>query len=478
MRILAKLLLLLWLPLSAQAADCVSSVATLAQPQQFPNRVAASIAWTGSVLGVAKNDSDTINTNAIYFAAYDGSFNPVVADHVAVPTSLAGAVALVWNGTDFGLFFQTKTYQLMLQRINTDGTTLGAPIPIAPNHLQWADQEFDIVWDPSRSAYVIARSVPNGFEKGLWLTETGRDGSLQFDQQVSFFTSTTVVAPRVALANNGRIGIIWMRTDPTANDVLTLLVLDANNTTAGGANISTTGHSAVIASNGTQFLVADSAPITGGTEVRVAVFDTTARQLVRESSFIPPTGVDVAPVSLVWNPALSEWALLYSDSLSGFTQFPGRLRLRRFPSIDATASDTLFSPTISLDTVQARGRLVAANTSYFAAAAIFFSKNDGSSSYLIKLCALTTSAHVNQTYAQLYVPVQFTAPTSGGVPGYSYDWYFGDLSPHAQGPSPSHAFAHVGTYTVTVTATDSAGAISSATTQVIVTTERHRGAKK
>jgi len=51
----------------------------------------------------------------------------------------------------------------------------------------------------------------------------------------------------------------------------------------------------------------------------------------------------------------------------------------------------------------------------------------------------------------------FHAATAGGSGPYSYAWNFGDGSSVATGLAPVHAFAHSGTYIVTVTSTDSQG---------------------
>lgn len=51
--------------------------------------------------------------------------------------------------------------------------------------------------------------------------------------------------------------------------------------------------------------------------------------------------------------------------------------------------------------------------------------------------------------------VQFTGTATGGHPGYSWDWDFGDGSPHSSEQNPSHLYASDGSYTATLTVTDS-----------------------
>jgi PKD repeat protein len=59
--------------------------------------------------------------------------------------------------------------------------------------------------------------------------------------------------------------------------------------------------------------------------------------------------------------------------------------------------------------------------------------------------------------------VAFTSTPTGGTPPYTYDWYFGDLTGHNTAQNPSHVYATEGTYTATLTVTDSASRTVSAT---------------
>jgi hypothetical protein len=50
---------------------------------------------------------------------------------------------------------------------------------------------------------------------------------------------------------------------------------------------------------------------------------------------------------------------------------------------------------------------------------------------------------------------QFTNKTTGGLPPYTFDWNFGDSTPHNITENPSHHYNAAGTYNVTLTVTDS-----------------------
>ncbi len=82
---------------------------------------------------------------------------------------------------------------------------------------------------------------------------------------------------------------------------------------------------------------------------------------------------------------------------------------------------------------------------------------------------LTASAAASPGSGLAPLTVNFSAGASGGTGVYdSYSWDFGDGSPHASGKNPSHTYTVGGTYTATLTVTDSMGATASAPVEVTV----------
>jgi PKD repeat protein len=65
-------------------------------------------------------------------------------------------------------------------------------------------------------------------------------------------------------------------------------------------------------------------------------------------------------------------------------------------------------------------------------------------------------------------PIYLTGGASGGQAPYSYSWNFGDGSAPVTAQNPLHVFEAEGTYTVTLTVTDSVGTVDEATTTVTV----------
>jgi PKD repeat protein len=80
---------------------------------------------------------------------------------------------------------------------------------------------------------------------------------------------------------------------------------------------------------------------------------------------------------------------------------------------------------------------------------------------------LTVSAGSNQTTNE-GSSVTFSGTASGGVGALTYKWSFGDGTSASGSLTPTHTYASDGTYTATLTVTDSQNTVASSTTQVTV----------
>jgi PKD repeat protein len=67
-------------------------------------------------------------------------------------------------------------------------------------------------------------------------------------------------------------------------------------------------------------------------------------------------------------------------------------------------------------------------------------------------------------------PVQFTGTAIGGAPPYTWDWDFGDGSPHSDQQNPTHQYTNDGSYTATLTVTDNNLDTAQDTAPVTITT--------
>ena len=85
---------------------------------------------------------------------------------------------------------------------------------------------------------------------------------------------------------------------------------------------------------------------------------------------------------------------------------------------------------------------------------------------------LTATASGNPTSGQIPLTTNFTGSAAGGTPPYSYSWNFGDTgssSNTSTAQNPSHTYNNTGTFTATLTVTDSASPAHTATSTVSVT---------
>ena len=456
-------------------AQCGPISKPISQPGTFPSLVAGPIATNGTVLGLARSDTGSA-TPAVFFTIFDSNLNQISADRQIADASANGAAALVWNGTEFALFYQAPSFTLIMQRIDASGNPIGSAVPIA-NHPPSVDDEFDVIWSPIRNAYALFHTVNVGPDRGLYLTFLSATGSVVSDTLFSLFIATPSI-PRIAALPDGSFALVWMRSGSDAR----LLALTVFSPTGGlkSATISErTVTGARVSTNGTSILVIfSSMTASGGTELRYAQFDLAGNITKADSSFLTGAGIDILPLNLQWNPTLSEYVLTYDDAAFGLQAFPGEIRIRRFVSPTATASDTLLSPNPANSRLVAPFPIVFLGGGYIGSIQRVISRSDGSESYLTRLCPFFVTAAADRIVSRPFVPITFTAASSGGAPGFIFDWQFGD-NDIARGAVVQHVYQLPGTYTVTLTGTDAAGALSITrlTVQIVAVPVRQRAVR-
>jgi PKD repeat protein len=82
---------------------------------------------------------------------------------------------------------------------------------------------------------------------------------------------------------------------------------------------------------------------------------------------------------------------------------------------------------------------------------------------------LAATASANPTSGQVPLNVAFSGTATGGTPPYSFSWNFGDGSATSTVQNPNHTYNTAGTYTATLTVTDSAAPVNTATSSVTIT---------
>ena len=447
-------------------AQCVPVIRTVSQPAGFPSLVAGPIATNGSILGVAKTDTSS-GAPAVYFATYDSNQNQLTADRQVVAATSNGASTLFWNGSEFAVFFQSPSLTLQFQRIDASGNLIGPPISIA-NRAWSPDDEFDVALSPARNAYAVARTVTQGVDRGVWLTVVSATGSILLDTMVVLAFIEQPTQPHVFTLPDGTIGVVWTRKGDVL-PIVTLWLITPSGTVKSGTVSERNATASTVATDGSTILVIFSSPTsTGGTELRYAQFDTNAIQTKADTSFLAGSGTDIVPSHLTWNSVISEWALTYIDAPLGLASFAHDMRIRRFASVGATTSDTLLSPDPLHSRLLAPYPILFLNGGYVGSIQRVISRSEGSESYLVKLCPFFVAATSDHPVWRPFLPVTFTASASGGSPAYVFDWQFGD-NDSARGQVVQHVYQNPGTYTVTLTGLDAAGAIAIIKTTVQIT---------
>ena len=460
---------------AAAVGQCVTALVPVSQPVIFPNRAAGPIAFTGSVYGVAKLDADPAN-NAIYFGVYDRDLNQIRADKLIASSSHAGPRILLWNGSEFALFYETKNFQITAQRIDVNGNPIGGPVAVAPQRAMGFNQEYDAAWDPTRKAYIVLHTVTAGFEMGLWMAVVAADSTPKSDEPVTFFVSTPVY-PRVAVTSTGIIGIVYSRSVNGGQQELAFSIVTPGAPATAIATVRAGGSNPRLATDGRFFLVVYVVPVSGGTSLRSVKYDTAGRVATADALLI--TGVtDALPFSLIPNATLSEWALLYVMYPAGvLNPSVGETRLRRIPFTSGTTTDSPLILDSSKRSLAPQSELTWNGNGYVASVGRVISLAEGTESYLARHCPFVVTIVASVTVTNPNIPITFTAIPNSGAPPFSYLWSFGDISGQERGPSVTHAYRDFGTYTVSVTATDRDGANATTTLTITITNFRRRAAK-
>ena len=187
-------------------AQCTPIVRSVSQQATFPNLVAGPIATDGTRLGLAKRDGTT-TTPAIYFQLFDANLNSTTADRQVAANSADGPVALFYADVDsggiatpapneFGLFYKRTDGTLMLQRIDTTGNPITAPI-VMPHSWSFND-EFDIAWDHALGAYAIEHFV--GDRPCAWVDDEHSDAGRRWAESRTATTLLLAIDPGVVMA--------------------------------------------------------------------------------------------------------------------------------------------------------------------------------------------------------------------------------------------------------------------------------------
>jgi hypothetical protein len=448
------------------AGQCVSEARVISTRGSARNLVAGPVAFGGGILVVTKFDR---SARDLFLATYDQNFTQLTADTLVAPDSPDGALALVWNGEGFGLFYRTGD-RLVLQRLTATGTPLGSPIPVSARTID-ITEEVDVAWSDALHAYVVATTYAPRASKDVYVTILDRDGIVQRDVATNVFALPEAAWLNVAVTSDGTIGVFYASIDES--------ILFARVTDAPGAPVDqvwSKGRDLQVAALGDRFyLVKQVVNPDGSAAIRWLVIDSAGHIVAPDRVLLESPGQTLRPLALMTDG--KELALSYLESDPAYPEAGGSFGLRRFTPEGAPIATSLFA---AADPVQAgaysESDFTWTGTAYVTSAV----RSVGSEvdSMLLRLCPLRARVSTPRQTIASDETVTFAGGAEGGAAPYSYSWNPGDSSFLYPGPTLQYRYTHKGTYTVTLTVTDSAGTVSTVTYEIRVVDRKRRAARK
>jgi hypothetical protein len=439
-------------------AQCVSYVRQIASRNSSIVLEAKSVVWTGSAAGVI---SEQDGSGALWLGRFDANGEALGRDTRVQDSLDAELIDFVWNGSEYGIFLIDETGDLILRRHASDGDSVGLPVHIFPKIVFAEADDVDVVWDPSRNAYVVA-AVVNGASPDLWITFVQPNGTISGTERVSAAAENSFV--RIARTASGIIGIFFK--DAEGDDVTMLRLTGSLRQIV--KNVYTTEDTVLdVVAFDNRFAFAKWDELNNNRKAVVyTLVDTSGQTVVADTRLLilyEDEEDEVLPMTIAAGDG--ELAIAYYDPAGRGTAEDAAFRLRRITAAGATISDGVFA---SADRAESRARTdrEIAWTGEAWLAALERETPLGSNSFLVRLCRLVASIDAMSVVPRGYA-VTFYGSAEGGSPGYSYAWSFSDGVLLA-GPSVERVFAAPGTYTATLVVQDSNGEQTSDTFTISV----------
>lgn len=403
------------------------------------------IAWTGSFLAMAATNTDA--GRPIDFVRFASNLQPADKRRVA-DASHDGAFALLWTGTEFGLFYQDAEKFEVLQRLTSTGEKIGTPIRLFTTP-SGSGQTYDVEWNGTR--YVIGRTkLSRTQDRGLYITVVNPDGSIHFNQGISFSVNENT---DVDVATSGeRLALVWSSTSGAVETTF-FSYLDPASSFIRTESLAITGNRPRIAWDGTSFVVVTSTELTGGrTAFRAARIDTKGALIAPAVQLFASSGPGALSEQLIWTGQM--FALSYLDSPTGFLRDAGELRLHTFLPDLTNRSDVRFSLQAGNRFIPARFPFLWNGESFVTAIDRINAVTREYDAFIISQCPLFVEIEIEGNLVALSVPAKFTARITGGVPPYTIRWDFGDRTTSNE-QVVEKTYSRLGDYVVTLTVTDS-----------------------
>lgn len=432
------------------AAQCVSNVWQIASRASTNTLIAETVIWTGSVVTVASLQDGTGN---VWLSRFDENGTLLGRESKVPGTGDAEFIDLVWTGSEYGVFYVADDdRKLTLRRLTSEGDVAAAAVTLLPKIVMVEADDVDVVWDPLRNAYVVARTV-NGDEPGLWITIVEPDGSIRSNEKVAPAAEGSLV--RVVRTDSGTIAVFFKRAN---GDEVSYLRLSGSEQQL-YRNVWTFDDQLHVTTIDNLLVLAKWVDATNSRQTIVyKIIDTSGQVVVDETRLLTVDEGEIETIPLSLSSGGGELAVAYLDPTGrGTTGEPG-FRLRRFTVSGETIADTLFAAGDPRRAEATTERDIAwSGTSWFAA--VERKATTGSDSYLLRMCPLAARIDAVRV-AERGRPVMFFGSALGGVPGYDYIWTFSDgVVIPAQ--VVERTFAVSGSYSAVLTVRDSTGTVSS-----------------
>jgi hypothetical protein len=125
-RITAAVVLTILMAVAGTAsAQCVTEVREIYSRSTLNSLVAGPFTWTGDMFAVASLQA----SNQSVWVSFFNKFGDQLYPNVKVPGSEdSELINIFWNGTEFGLFYETEDHRFILRRISSTGELIGAAI--------------------------------------------------------------------------------------------------------------------------------------------------------------------------------------------------------------------------------------------------------------------------------------------------------------------------------------------------------------
>ncbi|HYH08197.1 MAG TPA: PKD domain-containing protein [Thermoanaerobaculia bacterium] len=440
------------------SAQCVSSVTQIASRDSQNSLVAGPVAWSGSMLAIASNQT----RNGSVWAGLYSEDGTLLYPSIKIPSSDdADILGVFWNGGHFGIFFRTFDDQLILRRLTTTADLLGTAVHVGKLTVR-DDDELDILYSTRLNAYVIARMV-NAPSRALWLTYVNLDGSVRRNVQVNVTPATNSLV-RIAETDSGIIGV-WFEADVSRN-LTQVRVEEGERDYIRRVWTPNEDKDLVVTSIDNQFVLARTFTQGDGRKtIRWKMVDTLGFDTREEARLLVGTGKDVQPLSMLTRG--NELAITYLDARDGFASQTPSFRLRRFDPVSGEAiSDTYFA---AADRARHRAAsehdFVWTGTAY--AAVTVRETDDGDDSFLMRLCPLDADV-IGPQQVPVGQTLTLTAEGRGGVPVYNYRWRINERGDVVEGAQLQLRYTTPGTYQVSVSVTDDTDTVVQKTFTIVV----------